>query len=129
MRGAGNSTSLLDYVSYDENPLLGLSYYRLKQTDFSGQFSYSKIISIEMDGRNTTPIEIYPNPTSNEIVIIGNTTELNQILIYNVLGQDVTMLTTRISSGDSKLVIDLSKLIRGIYYIKRKTTANMVSKQ
>jgi hypothetical protein len=38
-----NSTVTLNYEAWDYNPLPGLQYYRLKQTDFDGQFSYSDI--------------------------------------------------------------------------------------
>jgi hypothetical protein len=37
---AGNSTQQLNYNSIDHNPLVGISYYRLKQTDFEGMFKY-----------------------------------------------------------------------------------------
>jgi hypothetical protein len=41
--GAGNSSWQLDYYEEDREPLLGLSYYRLKQVDFNGAFAYSPI--------------------------------------------------------------------------------------
>jgi hypothetical protein len=40
--GAGNSTSTLHYSIEDENPLEGDNYYRLKQTDYDGAFTYSE---------------------------------------------------------------------------------------
>jgi hypothetical protein len=36
-----NSNILLNYETWDDQPIQGLSYYRLKQTDFDGQFTYS----------------------------------------------------------------------------------------
>ena len=36
--GAGSSSSILNYEDYDQNPYSGVSYYRLKQTDFNGAF-------------------------------------------------------------------------------------------
>lgn len=36
-----NSNILLNYETWDDQPIEGLSYYRLKQTDFDGQFTYS----------------------------------------------------------------------------------------
>jgi len=44
--GAGNSDILLEYSFVDKNPINGISYYRLKQTDFDGKFEYSDIISV-----------------------------------------------------------------------------------
>lgn len=47
--GAGNSTQLIYYQTKDEHPYKGLSYYRLKQTDFDGNYTYSQIISIMIE--------------------------------------------------------------------------------
>lgn len=53
--GAGSSNSLLRYEHLDENPLSGISYYRLKQTDFDGEYEYfpvrSVILSNDMNGK------------------------------------------------------------------------------
>ncbi len=129
IHGAENSSSTLSYEVYDENPYAGISFYRLKQTDVNGQFSYSEIRDVTIDRFENSQIEIYPNPTNNDINIEGNHSELKQLKIYNVLGHDVTALTKQISGSDSKLIIDLSSLNAGMYYIKTKTTANKVYKQ
>ncbi|NQX98097.1 MAG: hypothetical protein HRT73_09495, partial [Flavobacteriales bacterium] len=38
--GAGNSNQTIEYFETDYEPLEGVSYYRLKQTDFNGQYEY-----------------------------------------------------------------------------------------
>lgn len=74
-RGAGNSTVTLEYEANDPNPLDGYSYYRLKQTDFDGHFTYSEVETIKNKGGNDideTQIEvtsISPNPFSEEFKI------------------------------------------------------------
>jgi hypothetical protein len=127
--GAGNSSALLSYESIDRFLLMGISYYRLKQTDFDGQFSYSQIRSVQINKPINSSVTIYPNPVENEVTIVGNSLDLDQIKIINALGQNVTSFTKIISNEESKLVIDLSKLTIGIYFIKTKTTANKVYKQ
>lgn len=52
MNGAGTSIHKIDYSAVDSRPLSGLSYYRLKQTDYDGQFSYSTISSVFMNSEN-----------------------------------------------------------------------------
>jgi len=42
-----NSTMMLSYEAWDNNPLPGLQYYRLKQTDLDGQFSYSDLVAVD----------------------------------------------------------------------------------
>ena len=45
--GRGFSSSVYYYSLFDSSPLKNVSYYRLKQTDVSEQYSYSKVVSIE----------------------------------------------------------------------------------
>jgi len=127
IKGAGNSSSNLYYSTNDLKPYIKISYYRLKQTDFNGEFSYSNIKSINLNLTNNQ-IEIYPNPTDNYITIIGKDNELERVDIYNVLGQNVTS-NTLIQHLDNKVIINLSKLSEGTYYIRTKTTSNKVYKQ
>jgi len=127
--GAGNSSSLLSYESTDINPSLGVSYYRLKQTDFDGEYSYSHIESVNVKNSRNSNIEIFPNPTINQITIVGDLNELKEITIYNILGQNVTSLTKQIENNGNELRIDLSQLNPGIYYVKTKNTANKVYKK
>jgi hypothetical protein len=43
VQGAGNSNQILNYKELDSNPFEGTSFYRLKQTDFDGIYTYSDI--------------------------------------------------------------------------------------
>ncbi len=64
--GAGNSTSDLFYHFVDENPLMGIAYYRLKQTDFDGHFTYSDTVTARI-WINT--IVVFPNVTTDKFQI------------------------------------------------------------
>lgn len=63
LNAAGTSNEILTYEMIDENPLQGLAYYRLKQVDFDGQFSYSQVRKV--DGSVSDAYTLYPNPASN----------------------------------------------------------------
>lgn len=127
-KGAGNSQSLLKYFEIDAYPFYGVSYYRLKQTDIDGQFEYSQIQSVHIKRLENSSIEFYPNPVNKQITIVGNDDELNNITIYNSLGQDLTALTKQVSSSDHKRVIDFFSLKTGFYIIKTKTSTFKVYK-
>lgn len=45
--GAGNSQQVLNYVFNDPYPSLSLQYYRIKQTDLNGAFTYSPVVAAE----------------------------------------------------------------------------------
>ncbi len=62
IKGAGNSLIQKNYEAFDETGSGGLNYYRLKQTDFNGDFSYSPVITIKSEKRREDGLKIYPNP-------------------------------------------------------------------
>ncbi len=57
--GAGNSSNLLNYGAIDKNPYDDVSYYRLKQTDFNGQFKYSQVKSVNFSRFSGNELEVY----------------------------------------------------------------------
>lgn len=111
--GAGNSNSAISYNTYDEDPLHGLSYYRLTQTDFGGDRSHSDIRPI-MLGRNAD-FEIYPNPAQHEFTVALSNAKEARISILNALGQEITLKTTASTLG---LVFDASDLPHGVYLVQ-----------
>ena len=127
--GAGNSFTTLNYSVKDNEPHLGISYYRLKQVDFNGQFSYSEIASVTIEDQMSSKVNIFPNPTNNLITIEGNQDELEQIEVYTLLGKNITSLTSIVIINEQKTAIDLSSLNAGVYVVTTKTTVNQVIKQ
>ena len=94
VRGAGNSTTTLKYTAIDKNPLEGISYYRLKQTDFDGKHSYSQIISINNADKINTKTFVYPNPLKVTDVLKINPPKNVQgkeitISLYDVSGKNI----------------------------------------
>lgn len=49
IKGAGNSDHTISYNIWDSSPLKNTNYYKLKQTDFDGKFTYSRIISVDFN--------------------------------------------------------------------------------
>lgn len=129
VKGAENSNNVLVYSHIDFTPLNGTSYYRLKQTDFDGHYSYSHVQKINMMESESHPFEVYPNPSKNRITIAGDLFDINEVTIYNTLGQDMSNLTEQIESSNTKLIIDISKLKSGVYYIKTNSTVSKVYKK
>ncbi len=63
--GAGDSNIPQDYSFTDTHPLPGKNYYRLKQVDFDGKYTYSKVVSVNFG--KTGGLSLSPMPTSNEL--------------------------------------------------------------
>jgi hypothetical protein len=62
VKGAGNSTSILNYKTIDPHPYTGTSYYRLIQTDFNGKSKTFSPVSVNFEGDKT--FAIFPNPNA-----------------------------------------------------------------
>ncbi|WP_422003977.1 T9SS type A sorting domain-containing protein [Roseivirga pacifica] len=64
--GAGNSSGVIDYQAIDPFPMNGRTYYRLKQTDFNGQFEYSKLVAVDFHGlQGEHDFALIKNPVQN----------------------------------------------------------------
>ena len=63
VKAKGNSNRLVNYELTDSLPLAGTNYYRLKQVDVDGKFTYSPIAVVKMNGQDAT-IYLYPNPVT-----------------------------------------------------------------
>lgn len=87
IKAAGFSNEIINYQFDDFLPFYGEIYYRLKQIDFNGDFSYSEIKAINSNTKNK--ISFYPNPVNNKFLNInlGNYDgEMIQMNVYNNAG-------------------------------------------
>lgn len=122
--GAGNSSQTMYYTFTDAQPLHGISYYRLKQTDFNGQFKYFNWVAVSYDAIKDKDIVIFPNPNSGAFVIKG-AEENSDVTVTDVLGQ--VILKTKIISD--KTEINLSDFYKGIYFISINSYSKSVVKK
>ena len=122
--GAGTTFQTRTYQSIDKNPYLGTSYYRLKQTDFDGTFSYSdiKVVNIELDTRK--PFTVYPNPM-NEVLYIANNGKIKGktiIEIYDAVGHLEYYEKLEMDAQlNTKIIDEVSRFIAGNYYLVIQT--------
>jgi alpha-tubulin suppressor-like RCC1 family protein len=108
IQSSGNSSTIKNYVFSDANATLEKCYYRLKQVDIDGTFEYSNVISISNSMIKT--INIFPNPSSNYINVIG--AKNNTILrIYSAEGK--LIIQQKIVTPNQK--INIAQLKSGLY--------------
>ncbi len=67
VKGAGTTNQANQYFLADKSPFLGKSYYRLKQTDFDGNSTYSEIVAVEFTPATILDFEVYPNPATGSV--------------------------------------------------------------
>jgi hypothetical protein len=116
LEGAGDSHIPITYRHWDRDPIRGLSYYRIRQTDHDGSFSFSR----------TVPVELIPG--LNEVVIAPNPMTVDAILTFSSSSEDIVMLDILdasgrilishkidVRSGYNSIPLDTGRLAKGTY--------------
>jgi hypothetical protein len=118
LKAAGNSTNVKTYAITDAQPLPGTSYYRLKQVDKDGSFTYSKIASVTVNANGT--IIISPNPvhTNINLLLQSTTTGKASILVTDITGKVVITQQAPITTGANNITIPAASLSKGMYILK-----------
>jgi Metallo-peptidase family M12/Secretion system C-terminal sorting domain len=112
---SGNNHS---YSFTDVRPFASKNYYRIKQVDKNGGYSYSKVITITIDGSIGSWV-VYPNPTTEKVNLFCNSNYNNmQIQIFDAIGKLVFTQTKEKAVKGEVVTVSLSNLARGIYSIK-----------
>jgi len=113
--GAGNSTERKEYKEVDTRPLSGLSYYRLRQTDFNGETTVSQVVAVRMEGEDKD-IRVFPNP-ADDFFFVETSADLAtlRIRLLNHIGQTVP-LAPQVQAG--RLAYNVNGLPAGVYYIE-----------
>jgi len=117
VKGAGDSQSTLDYELLDAAPKPGTNYYRLKQTDFDGQFTYSPVVTVQFDGPGG--FRLFPIPVKDQLSLQLDEPDAfeSQWMVYNALGQLV--LSGILPEEQSSLDLNVSDLAPGMYWLQR----------
>ncbi len=118
IEGQGNSAEANEYYYDDEDVKEGIVYYyRLKQLDFDGAFSFSPTVDAILE---TTRIitTMYPNPAESTIfvdVVKGS----GETIGYKVLDAAGKLLLNEIWDSENQLIsIDISSWPKGVYIIQ-----------
>lgn len=115
-----NSNNLLSYQSVDNNSLDGKVYYRLKQVDINGNFTYSSVVVVTCSSAVIAPtVSIFPNPTTNNITVdIKGLKGKKTILIYDVIGQEMTKRQITNEDENIQETFDVSTFAKATYLLR-----------
>lgn len=109
--GQGNSFSTETYSDLDRSPLPGLSYYRLKQTDFDGQFSYSEVVSVSRE-REDRPV-VFPNPARDAFQVRWKAG--GELRLSDLNGRELRRWSLPAGGAESRLPV--GDLAAGVYWL------------
>ena len=122
VEGKGNSTEINYYAFTDQPDLNGHNeiFYRIKQVDFDGTFSYSKVVNLTYDVPAAFVLnQNYPNPfnPSTRISYFVPNESFVSIKVYNSLGGEVETIVNEFkSTGSYEMIFDASNLPSGTYF-------------
>ena len=123
VNAAGNSSVQMDYDFTDEGLESGTYYYRLKMIDLDGTYTYSPVRSVQVKEKfiKSEISSIFPNPTTGRVNIEIQKSSKDDIVtggIYDVLGEELIVISHEDNVRNSKLVVDLSNLAEGDYIVR-----------
>ncbi len=120
---AGNSSEQIEYHFRDEEPSYGKNYYRLKQWDKDGSFTYSDIESVIFRRGMYAGISIQPNPFSSSFSLavptLGN--EEIQIEVFDASGKIILQKNKNVINGESVLMHEMDNLPQGVFWLRVNT--------
>ncbi len=120
VKGAGNSSIVMSYEYSDNNYSQGINYYRLKQTDYDGNYTYSQTISISNPQISKSSISIYPVPCNQELnyEFYSEENSLTNITVTDVLGNVVVQEQIKTKRGINKSRLNIENLSEGVYFLR-----------
>ncbi len=130
-KAAGNSKVPVYYSETDFTPLKGLSFYRLKQTDFDGSYRYSEVIPVKHKTL-TRSLTVFPNPTSGEFRIEYNTPGNKEVLlvIRDCAGKELYVKALVVPGDEGSVILDPGlNLEPGIYFVTASSSDELLSQK
>ncbi|HLP12342.1 MAG TPA: T9SS type A sorting domain-containing protein [Flavobacteriales bacterium] len=119
--GAGTSNQELSYQKSDYSPLQGISYYRLKQTDYDGNSSYSEIAVVNNNLATDVAVTPFPNPADGNSIGLEFTGFDNEdvvIVIRDIQGREFCAYRYAVKGNATQLTIPFqNKLAAGMYVV------------
>gem|GEM_PF-2304680 len=121
VNGAGNSSTVTDYSFMDIDPIESKTYYKLKQVDFDGNYSYTYIVNVTPDFFILSPelLSVYIEKSDKIVVSLKFAFEQKYSLsIIDINGINAYNATGIAESDNEIFEIPASSLANGIYFIK-----------
>lgn len=117
VQGKGNSSKATVY-SYDDNEMRPVQYYRLKQIDANGKYTYSNIIKVNRDDAANTKV-VFNNRVTNQLAlkIIDLPANNVSIKIIDNSGRAIKSQQVNLTNGENSLNLNTGSIPSGFYYL------------
>jgi hypothetical protein len=110
--GAGTSYSTRYYTDHDREPLAGINYYRLRQTDLDGTSTLSAVVSVLMKGEGQSLVVYGSADVLQAVHSMGAESR------YEVLDMTGRLIKSGISGQEGRTEVPAADLTRGAYIFR-----------
>lgn len=110
------------YTYWDEEPVLGMNYYRLRMYSLNGEVQYSGIAKAYVSSDGRFSVTAFPNPVSGDLTVQTSGTQGSNPTI--TLTDATGKLIQHIKVTDTKTVLPMGHLAPGVYFVRYADDAN-----
>lgn len=113
-----------EYRFTDNSPIPAKNFYRLRQTDEAGNYTYSKAVMLDSRTGENPLNSVFPNPVTGDQLYLNmysNNAGKKIIRVINAAGLQVSMREYTVAHGLQLLTVPVHDLPPGIYYLQTAT--------
>ncbi len=112
MNGTGPANT---YTYIDEDPNVGINYYRVKIVSTNGRYTYSNVVSATMSANDIFSVNALPNPVTEKVTIRvnGRIAGTGYVDVTDIMGRSIRKVTM----DGNAIEIDMKDVAEGIYFI------------
>lgn len=128
---AGTTSQGQQYQLLDRAPLMGLSYYRLRQLDLDGTAHYSPVVPVQLASEAAAPLlTLAPNPTTGRVVVqlVQATAQAATLQVLDALGRTVHQQALP-AAATQQQTLDLQALPTGVYLVRVTSAAGVATQR
>ncbi|MEM8900824.1 MAG: T9SS type A sorting domain-containing protein [Bacteroidota bacterium] len=115
----------------DPHPPAGHTYYRIQQVNEDGSSILSSVVSVFVDTREWTEVQVFPNPATDLLTIIPQNhsflMEETTIELFSLQGKRVLM--DKIEEASSARKIKIDHLPKGVYLLRINSESKMLQQK
>lgn len=129
--GAGNSSVVLNYQLNDYESIDKVAYYRLKQVDFDGHYTYSKVIALRnMKSFGNQYLNLYPQPANDEVFVEQGMFVNGETFATEIFNSQGALVQRDLHTSDESgnLLLHLKNLQQGMYLLRITDGVNQLTK-
>lgn len=130
--GAGTSNQVNSYSVVDDAPYSGVSYYRIKQTDFDGNYEYSDMVATNCENSDMAfeIVNAYDNGSGGlNVAFNAADGEIYTATLFDLQGRLMVEESGQAYAGTNQVKLSVANYARGIYLLTLRNSSKTITKR